>query len=142
VKPHYKRVCDWVHANTPWKTFLHSCGSVYEYLPHWAEAGVDIFNPVQIAATNMEPERLKRELGDKLVFWGGGCDTQKVLPLGTPAEIREHVRHNLQVFGQGGGFVFTQVHNIQQDVPVENVEAMLAAAYEFGRYPFGANDMP
>jgi uroporphyrinogen decarboxylase len=140
VKPHYKRLCDWVHAHTPWKTFLHSCGSIYEYLPHWVEAGIDLLNPVQIAAANMEPERLKREFGDRLVFWGGGCDTQKVLPLGTPAEVRQHVRHNLEVFGQGGGFVFTQVHNIQQDVPVENVEAMLEAAYECGEYPIGASD--
>lgn len=142
VKPHYKRLCDWVHANTPWKTYLHSCGSIYEYLPHWVDAGIDILNPVQIAAANMEPERLKSEFGQRLVFWGGGCDTQKVLPLGMPEEIREHVRHNLEVFGNGGGFVFTQVHNIQQDVPVENVEAMLEAAWEFGEYPLGPNDIP
>ena len=82
----------------------------------------------------MEPERLMREFGGKIVFWGGGCDTQKVLPLGTPGEVREHVRRNIEVFSSGpGGFVFTQVHNIQQDVPVENVEAMFEAAYEFGQ---------
>ena len=132
IKPHYKRVCDWVHENTNWKTFLHSCGSIYEYIPHWIEAGIDILNPVQISAANMEPERLKREFGGKIVFWGGGCETQHVLPHGTPDEVREHVRHNVEVFGTGGGFVFTQVHNIQQNVPVENVEAMLQAAYEFG----------
>ena len=85
ILPHYRRVCDWVHANTKWKTFLHSCGSIYHYIPHWIEAGVDILNPVQISAANMEPARLKREFGGKIVFWGGGCDTQKVLPLGTPA---------------------------------------------------------
>ena len=129
IKPHYKRLCDWVHANTNWKTFLHSCGSVYEYIPHWIEAGVDILNPVQISAANMEPERLKDEFGGRIVFWGGGCDTQRVLPLGTCEEIREHVRHNINVFGAGGGYVFTQVHNIQQNVPVENVEAMFEAAY-------------
>ena len=132
VKPHYKRVCDWVHANTNWKTYLHSCGSIYEYIPHWIEAGIDILNPVQISAANMEPERLKREFGGKIVFWGGGCDTQHVLPHGTPEDVREHVRHNIEVFGTSGGFVFTQVHNIQQNVPVENVEAMLQAAYEYG----------
>ncbi len=130
IKPHYKRLCDWVHANTNWKTFLHSCGSVYHYIPHWIEAGIEILNPIQISAANMEPERLKREFGDRLVFWGGGCDTQKVLPLGTPDDVRDHVRHNIEVFSPGGGYVFTQVHNIQQDVPVRNVEAMLDAAYE------------
>jgi uroporphyrinogen-III decarboxylase len=132
IKPHYKRVCDWVHAHTKWKTLLHPCGSVYDYIPHWIEAGIDILNPVQISAANMEPERLVREFGGRVVFWGGGCDTQKVLPLGTPQEVREHVRHNIEVFSPGGGYVFTQVHNIQQNVPVENVEAMLQAAYEFG----------
>ncbi len=132
IKPHYKRLCDWMHANTGWKTFLHSCGSVYHYIPEWIEAGVDILNPVQISAANMEPERLKQEFGDKIVFWGGGCDTQSVLPLGTRDEVREHVRHNIEVFSPGGGYIFTQVHNIQKNVPVENVEAMFEAAWEFG----------
>lgn len=134
IIPHYKRVCDWVHANTNWKTYLHSCGSIHDFIPLWIEAGVDILNPVQISAAKMEPERLKAEFGGKVVFWGGGCDTQKILPLGTSDEVREHVRHNLEVFAPGGGFVFNQVHNIQQNVPVENVEAMLDAAYEFGWY--------
>ena len=132
IKPHYKRLCDWVHTNTNWKTFLHSCGSIYHYIPEWIDAGVDILNPVQISATNMEPERLMRDFGGRVVFWGGGCDTQNMLPLGTPEEIRKHVCDNLGIFAGGnGGYVFTQVHNIQQNVPVENVEAMLAAAYEF-----------
>jgi uroporphyrinogen decarboxylase len=130
IIPHYKRLCDWVHQNTNWKTYLHSCGSIYEYIPDWIDAGIDILNPVQISAANMEPERLKSEFGDKIVFWGGGCDTQQVLPLGTPEEVREHVRHNIEVFSKGSGFVFTQVHNIQQNVPPENVEAMLQAAFE------------
>ncbi|MHB1356799.1 MAG: uroporphyrinogen decarboxylase family protein [Anaerolineae bacterium] len=133
IAPHYKRLCGWVHAHTPWKTFLHSCGSIYHYIPHWIDAGVDILNPVQISAVNMEPERLMREFGGKIVFWGGGCDTQRVLPLGTPDEVREHVRHNLGVFTAGeGGYVFNQVHNIQQNVPVENVEAMFEAVWEWG----------
>jgi uroporphyrinogen-III decarboxylase len=133
IEPHYRRLCDWVHANTNWKTFLHCCGSIYRYIPEWIDAGIDILNPVQVSAANMEPERLMEDFGGKIVFWGGGCDTQNVLPLGTPEEVREHVRHNLEIFGSGdGGYVFTQVHNIQQNVPVENVEAMLAAAYEFG----------
>ena len=133
IIPHYRRLCDWVHEHTNWKTYLHSCGSIYNYIPAWIDAGIDILNPVQISAANMEPERLMNEFGGKVVFWGGGCDTQAVLPHGTPEEIREHVRRNIELFTSGsGGYVFTQVHNIQQDVPVENVEAMLAAAYEFG----------
>lgn len=132
IQPHYKRVCDWVHTHTQWKTYLHSCGSIYHYIPGWIEAGVDILNPVQISAALMEPERLKKEFGGKIAFWGGGCDTQRVLPLGSPEEVRDHVRHNLSVFAPGGGYVFVQVHNIQQNVPVENVEAMFTAACEFG----------
>ena len=134
IKPHYKRICDWVHENTSWKTYLHSCGSVYRYIPHWIEAGIDILNPVQISAVNMEPERLMKDFGGQVVFWGGGCDTQKVLPLGTPEEVREHVCRNINIFGsENGGYVFNQVHNIQQNVPVENVEAMFEAAYECGQ---------
>ncbi|MBA7576210.1 hypothetical protein ES708_18049 [subsurface metagenome] len=133
IKPHYRRLCDYVHTHTNWKTFLHSCGSVYQYIPEWIDAGIDILNPVQISAANMEPERLMREFGGKIVFWGGGCDTQKVLPLSTPEEVREHVKRNIEVFKSGtGGYVFTQVHNIQQDVPVENVEAMYRAVYDIG----------
>jgi uroporphyrinogen decarboxylase len=135
IKPHYKRLCDWVHAHTQWKTYLHSCGSVYDFIPHWIDAGIDILNPVQISAANMEPQRLMNEFGGKIVFWGGGCDTQRVLPNGTPQEVREHVRRNLKIFtARPGGYVFTQVHNIQQNVPVENVKAMFDAAWEFGRY--------
>lgn len=133
IKPHYVRLCDWVHENTDWKTFLHSCGSIRGYIADWIDAGIDILNPVQISAANMEPDSLMEEFGGKVVFWGGGCDTQRVLPFGTPEEVRGHVRENIKTFNAGpGGFVFTQVHNIQQDVPVENIEAMLAAAYEFG----------
>ena len=132
VKPHYKRLCDWIHAHTPWKTYLHSCGSIYHYIPMWIEAGIDILNPVQISAANMAPEQLMRDFGGKICFWGGGCDTQKVLPLGTPDQVRDHVRQNLQTFDAlAGGFVFTQVHNIQQNVPPDNVLAMLDAAYGF-----------
>jgi uroporphyrinogen decarboxylase len=133
ILPHYKRLCGWVHENTKWKTLLHSCGSIYHYIPGWIEAGIDILNPVQISAANMEPDRLMHDFGGKIVFWGGGCDTQKVLPLGAPEEIREHVRHNIRVFTSGtdGGYVFNQVHNIQQNVPVENVEAMFEAVINF-----------
>jgi len=133
IQPHYKRLCEWIHAHTGWKTFLHSCGCVHGYIELWIDAGVDILNPVQISAARMEPQRLVEEFGGRIVFWGGGCDTQKVLPLGSPDEVREHVRRNVQAFARPeGGFVFTQVHNIQPNVPAENIEAMLAAAHEFG----------
>ena len=133
VVPHYRRLCDWVHANTNWKTFLHSCGCIHDYIEHWIGAGIDILNPVQISAAKMDPTALMDEFGGRIVFWGGGCDTQKALPLATPQEVREHVRENIRVFNaRGSGYVFNQVHNIQADVPVENVEAMLDAAYEFG----------
>lgn len=134
IKPHYKKVCDWIHANTTWKTFLHCCGSVYHLIPHFIEAGIDILNPVQTSAANMEPARLKQEFGDRLVFWGGGCDTQSVLGQATPKEIREHVRERMEIFSPGGGFVFNQVHNIQANVPAENILAMMQAAYDFGGY--------
>src|SRR5512143_2917775 len=98
------------------------------------EAGIDILNPVQTSAANMQPERLKAEFGRKIVFWGGGCDTQSVLPSASPEEVREHVRERLEVFKPGGGYVFNQVHNVQANVPADNVAAMLEAAYEFGGY--------
>jgi len=130
IKPHYRKLCDWVHGRTHWKTFLHSCGSIYHLIPHLIEVGVDILNPVQTSAANMEPVRLKQEFGDKIVFWGGGCDTQTVLEGATPEEIRGHVRERLAVFAPGGGYVFNQVHNIQRGVPAENVIAMLDTALE------------
>ncbi len=132
IKPHYARLCAWIHRNTNWKTFMHSCGSIYHLIPHMIEAGIDILNPVQISAANMAPDKLKEEFGGKIVFWGGGCDTQHVLPTATPEEIREHVREQIEIFKRGGGYVFTQVHNVQPNVPAANVIAMLDAAYECG----------
>ena len=134
LKPHYKRLTDWIHTNTPWKVFMHSCGSIYNLLPHFIEAGIDILNPVQTSAANMDPTRLKKEFSDRLVFWGGGCDTQSVLGKATPAEIRQHVKERMRIFSPGGGYVFNQVHNIQSNVPPENILAMFDAAHEFGVY--------
>jgi hypothetical protein len=134
IKPHYAKLCSWIHRNTRMKTFLHSCGSIPRLIPHWIEAGVDILNPVQTSAAGMAPDVLKRLYGGKIVFWGGGCDTQAVLPGSTAGEVREHVRERMKVFAPGGGYVFTQVHNIQAKVPPENVEAMLDAASEYGGY--------
>lgn len=127
IMPGYKRVCEWVHSNTQWKTFLHCCGSVYHLIPYYIEAGIDILNPVQTSAANMDPVRLKEEFGGKIVFWGGGCDTQQLLPFGTPEEIKAHVRERVRVFSPGGGFVFNQVHNVQYNTPPENIVAMFDA---------------
>jgi hypothetical protein len=129
--PHYKVLCDWIHAHTPWKIFKHSCGAVSKFLPSFIEAGIDILNPVQCSATGMEPEQLKANFGDHLVFWGGGVDTQHVLPFGTPAEVREQVLRRCEVFASGGGFVFNTIHNVQAGTPVKNIVAMLDAVHEF-----------
>jgi len=132
IKPHYTSLCAWVHDNTNWKTFLHCCGSIYHLIPHMIEVGVDILNPIQTSAANMEPERLKQEFGGRIIFCGGGCDTQSILPDQTPAEIREHVRERLSILSPEGGYVFNKVHNIQPDITAEDVITMLDAAYEFG----------
>jgi hypothetical protein len=129
--PYYKQVCDWVHAHTPWKVFKHSCGAVSKFLPSFIEAGIDILNPVQCSATGMAPEELKAKFGDRLVFWGGGVDTQHVLPFGSPAEVREQVLRRCEVFAPGGGFVFNTIHNVQAKTPVENIVAMVDAVHEF-----------
>jgi hypothetical protein len=129
--PYYKAICQWVHSNTTWKCFKHSCGSVERFFDSLIEAGFDIINPVQCSATGMDPALLKQKYGDRLVFWGGGVDTQQTLPFGTPAEVRNQVRQRCEVFAPGGGFVFNTVHNIQAGTPVENIVAMLDAVKEF-----------
>jgi len=123
--PYWKKINDWVHQNTNWKTFYHSCGAIADLIPDFIEAGADILNPVQCSADGMDPVMLKKTYGDKLVFWGGGMDTQKVLPFGTPEEVRQMVRDRVSIFGQGGGFVFDTIHNIQANTPIENLVAML-----------------
>lgn len=129
--PYYKALCGWIHANTTWKCFKHSCGSVERFFESFIEAGFDIINPVQCSAAGMEPEKLKEKYGERLVFWGGGVDTQQTLPFGTAAEVREQVLRRCEIFAPGGGFVFNTVHNIQAGTPVENVVAMLDAIKEF-----------
>ncbi len=128
-QPYMKRFCDFVHRNSDWKVFIHSCGSIQPLIPHLIDAGIDILNPVQITAANMDPAVLKQRYGDRLIFWGGGCATQGVLDRGTPVEVRANVRHLAGILGAGGGMVFNQVHNIMGDVPPENVVAMLDEAY-------------
>ncbi|MGA2113245.1 MAG: uroporphyrinogen decarboxylase family protein [Bryobacteraceae bacterium] len=129
--PYYKRVNDWIHAHTAWKTFKHSCGSVARFFPSFIEAGFDIINPVQCSAAGMDPAQLKQEYGSRLVFWGGGVDTQKTLPFGTPAEVREEVLRRCEIFAPGGGFVFNSIHNVQAGTPVGNIVAMIDAVHEF-----------
>ena len=129
--PYYRRMTDWIHAHTPWKVFKHSCGAVFPLIPSLIEAGFDILNPVQINAAGMDPVKLKREFGRDLVFWGGGVDTQKVLPFATPAEVEAHVLRQCEILGAGGGFVFNAVHNVQANVPVENVLAVVRAVKRF-----------
>ena len=129
--PYYRRVNDWIHRRTRWKTFKHSCGSVVRFLGAFVDAGFDVLNPVQCSAAGMSPEYLKGSWGDKLVFWGGGVDTQKTLPFGTPSQVREEVLRRCEVFAPGGGFVFNAVHNIQAGTPVENIVAMLEAVRQF-----------
>jgi len=134
VKPRQKQLVQFIKSRTAAKIWYHSCGSVIEYIPDLLDNGIDILNPVQISAKGMDPSGLKARFGDRLVFWGGGIDSQHVLPRGSPSEVREHVRRNVQAFMLGGGYVFNNVHNIQADVPAENTLALFDAAHEFGRY--------
>lgn len=129
--PYYKRINDWIHSHTRWKTFKHSCGSVERFIPSFIEAGFDILNPVQCSAAHMDPEHLKSTYGDHIVFWGGGVDTQRTLPFGTPQQVREEVLKRCEIFSKNGGFVFNTVHNIQANTPVENIVAMIQAVHEF-----------
>jgi hypothetical protein len=133
--PFHKLVNDWVHRNTTWKTFIHSCGSVWALVDDFIAAGFDVLNPVQCSAARMNPFDLKSKFGDRITFWGGGVDTQGTLPFGSPQEVREEVRERIRAFGPGGGFVFNAVHNIQALVPAENVLALYRTAREFGTYP-------
>lgn len=125
--PYYKKVNDWIHSNTVWKTMKHSCGAIEPLIEPLIQAGFDILNPVQCSAVNMDPKILKERYGKSITFWGGGVDTQKTLPFGTPQEVEEEVKSRIDVFNKDGGFVFGAIHNIQADVPVENVIAMFEA---------------
>ena len=129
--PFHKRVNDWIHQHTPWKSFIHSCGSVVALLPDLVAAGFDILNPVQTTAAGMEASGLKSQFGDDLVFWGGGVDTQKTLPFGTPEQVRADVRERMSIFGAGGGFVFNSIHNVQARTPVENLLALYEAVDQY-----------
>ena len=112
-------------------TFLHSCGSIYDLMPDMIEAGYDIINPVQTTCRNMEPDRLKREFGRDITFWGGGCDTRTILNRATPDEVKAHVLDRMSILAPGGGFVFSAIHNILPEVPPQNIVAMFEAVEEF-----------
>ncbi|HUJ22146.1 MAG TPA: uroporphyrinogen decarboxylase family protein [Bryobacteraceae bacterium] len=129
--PYYRKLNDWIHRHTSWKTFKHSCGSVERFIPSFIEAGFDILNPVQCSAANMGADHLKATYGDRITFWGGGVDTQQVLPFGTPEDVRKQVLERCRIFSRNGGFVFNTIHNVQARTPLENILAMLDAVHEF-----------
>jgi len=131
--PYYMKLNNWIHKNTRWKTFKHSCGSVVSLMNLFIEAGFDIVNPVQCSAAGMDAKNLKDKYGDRIVFWGGGVDTQNVLPFGTPHEIREQVLERCKIFSENGGFIFNAIHNVQANIPVENIVAMIDAVHEFNK---------
>ena len=135
IKPKHERLYRYIKEHIDAFLFLHTCGSVYDFIPDLIEIGVDILNPVQVSAKNMDTERLKEEFGERITFWGGGCDTQRVLPFGTPKEVEKEVKKRIEDLAPGGGFVFTQVHNIQAGVPPENIMAMYKAVKKYGKYP-------
>ena len=129
--PHYRKMNDWIHANTKWKVFKHSCGAVVSLLDAFIDSGFDIFNPVQCSAEGMDPVELKQRFGSRLTYWGGGVDTQQVMPFGTSEEVRAQVLKRCEIFSTDGGFVFNAIHNVQAKTPTENVVAMIEAVHEF-----------
>jgi len=138
VKPRHARIIEAIKARTKAKVFMHSCGAISEFIPDIVEIGVDILNPIQVSATGMgDTAELKRRYGQHLTFWGGACDSQRVLPFGTLAEIQEETRRRIADLAPGGGFVFAPVHNIQDDVSSEKTLALYRTALEQGRYPIG-----
>jgi len=130
-KPRHAALCSYVHEHSHMRTFLHSCGSIYKLIPDLIEAGYDILNPVQTSARDMEPQRLKREFGSQVTFWGGGADTRRILNHAPPQAVKDHVRRNIETLAPGGGFVFGTVHNILPDVPPENIAALFEALDEY-----------
>ena len=134
VKPLHKELFDYIHARTKAKIFFHSCGSIRPVIPDLIEIGVDILNPVQVSASGMDSAELKREFGKDITFWGGGVDTQRVLGTGTPDDVRADTRKRIEDLAPGGGFVFATVHNIQGNVPAENIMAMWETLQHYGVY--------
>ncbi len=131
VKPRQKKLYSFIKKKAPVYIFLHSCGSIYELIPDIIETGVDILNPLQFNTPNMDTLKLKKEFGDVLTFWGGGIDTQQTLPKGNTMQVRDEVKRQIDILSPGGGFVFSTVHNIQPDVPPENIVAMMEAFLDY-----------
>ena len=134
VKPRQKKLVQHIKSLTKAKIWYHTCGSCIEYIPDLIDNGIDILNPVQTSALNMDPEALKKKYGKNLVFWGGGIDSQHTLPFSGPDKIKEEVRRNLEIFKPNGGYIFNNIHNIQGDIPPQNIVAMYDAAWEYGKY--------
>jgi uroporphyrinogen decarboxylase len=134
VKPKQRRLVEAIKKKTRAKIFFHGCGAVYELIPDLIDVGFDILNPVQVSARGMDTKRLKHEFGRDIVFWGGGVDTQHVLPFGSPEQVREEVKRRIDDLAPDGGFVFAAVHNIQAFVPPQNIVAAFDTALEYGKY--------
>jgi uroporphyrinogen decarboxylase len=134
IKPKQRRLLEAIRRKTDAKVYYHGCGAVYDLIPDLIELGFDILNPVQVSARGMDTKRLKEEYGQDMVFWGGGVDTQHVLPFGRPAEVADEVKRRIDDLAPGGGFVFAAVHNIQALVPPENIVTMFETALEYGKY--------
>jgi len=131
-KPHITRIIEAMRKNAPGaKIMFHSCGNVRPIIPDFIEMGVNILNPVHINAAGMEPYQLKKDFGKDIVFWGGGVDTQKILARGTPGEVSDDVAKNIDALAPGGGFVFAAVHNIQSEVPPQNIISMVESIKKF-----------
>jgi hypothetical protein len=133
-KPFHQQLNDWIHTHTHWKTFIHTDGSVLPLIPDFIAAGFDILNPIQYTADNMGLQEIKQRFGSHLTFWGGGIDTQRVLPFGTPEEVRQEVCRNIEILKARGGFVFGSVHNVQPGVPVENLIALYDAFRKYSSF--------
>jgi len=133
-KPHMKALCNFIKKKSDVYIFLHSCGAVSKLIPDLIDAGIQILNPIQTSAKGMSPEFLKREFGKDIVFWGGGCDTQRILPFGTLEEVEDDVKKRIDIFAPGGGFVFAAVHNIQKGVSSVKVLRLFNTARDYGRY--------
>jgi len=133
-RPAIEELVKEIKSRTKCYVMIHSCGSIKPFIPDFIEMGIDILNPVQISAKDMDPYELKKEFGDDITFWGGGCDTQHILPFASPREVKEHVKKLVNIFKEGGGFIFNQVHNIQPGVPPENIIAMFEAVNEVREY--------
>jgi uroporphyrinogen decarboxylase len=132
VKPYHKRLFGFVKSHCDAYLMLHSDGSVFPLIPDFIEMGIDILNPVQVSAKDMDTKRLKREFGQDIAFWGAGCDSQEILPFGTPEEVRDEVKRRIDDLAPGGGFVFSPIHNVQSGVPLENIIAMFETVREYG----------